>query len=137
VIVTGPSGFVCAVLRVQVQTYHISTMTVAQRSALANSWLTDTSGGANPSGSPNQADDQQEQQDDNSSDDNNSHGSIEAQQKNLLVGPLPRADPIATHCIETCSSINTPNAAPALRAVVGLFNRLEGSSPASNKLRLG
>jgi hypothetical protein len=58
-------------------------MTVAQRSALANSWLTDTS--ANPSGSPNHADDQQEQQDDNSSDDNNSHGSIEAQQKNLLM----------------------------------------------------
>lgn len=76
-----------AVLLPQVQTYHISTMTVAQRSALANSWLTDMSVGANPSGSPNQADEQQEQQDDSSSDDNNSHGSIEAQQ-NLLVGSL-------------------------------------------------
>lgn len=65
---------------VQVQTFHISTMTVAQRSALANTWLTDTSGG-----SPDQTSgqNQQEQADDHSSDDNNSQGSMEAQ-KDLL-----------------------------------------------------
>lgn len=64
-----------------VQTYHISTMTVSQRSALANTWLTEGVGGVT-AGSPVQTDNLQ-QPDDNSSDDNNSHGSMEAP-KDLL-----------------------------------------------------
>lgn len=63
-----------------VQTYHISTMTVAQRSALANTWLAGSA--VNTSGSPQQ--DKDQDADGDSSDDNNSHSSIEAQQKNLL-----------------------------------------------------
>lgn len=64
-----------------VQTYHISTMTVAQRSALANTWLTEGVG-ASTAGSPVQTDNLQ-QPEDSSSDDNNSHGSMEAP-KDLL-----------------------------------------------------
>lgn len=68
-----------------VQTYHISTMTAAQRSALANNWLAETSSGAakpGGSGSPQQT---QQQEGEDSSSDDNSRSSIEAQQKNLLV----------------------------------------------------
>jgi hypothetical protein len=63
-----------------VQTYHISTMTVAQRSALANTWLADSA--VNTNGSPQPT--KEQDADGDSSDDNNSHSSIEAQQKNLL-----------------------------------------------------
>lgn len=75
-----------------VQTYHISTMTAAQRSALANNWLADTSSGAaKPGGSSSPQQTQQEEGEDSSSDDNNSRSSIEAQQKNLLVRWLEAA----------------------------------------------
>lgn len=75
-----------------VQTYHISTMTAAQHSALANNWLAETSSGAaKPIGSSSPQQTLQQEGEDSSSDDNNSRSSIEAQQKNLLVSWLGTA----------------------------------------------
>lgn len=60
-------------------------MTVAQRSALANTWLTDGSGSAGASSSPMPGGQQQKDHgEDSSSDDNHSHGSTEGLQKDLM-----------------------------------------------------
>lgn len=67
-----------------VQTYHISTMTVAQRSALANTWLSEGDGSGSDGGKQGLPQDTDQQQDADSSSDDNSRTSIEAQQKNLL-----------------------------------------------------